>query len=272
MIRTSLIVLLLLAPEHGLSAQAAPPPRDAPRAVDVAPGRAQALARVDSLYWDFDVAASLAEAEALVDADPDGAAAWHAARATVALGMAAEGNDAQNAWYRRGEEHAERAYAADSLSMDALFWLTANKGRHALQVGAREAARLGDEVWRLAHRMLARDPEFAGAHNVLGKVQYEVMTLSRVERFIAKVLLGDNEALRSSSWEGAERALRRAVELAPDGVLFRNDLGRLLIRTGRLDEALAELTVVASLPPLYPSDPAFIEYARRILDENGVAP
>jgi len=266
MIRTRLWLLLLtLAPVYGLSGQAA-------GSSEASDPREQALARVDSLYWAFDVAGSLAAAEALTGSDPDGAAAWRAARATVALGMADDDDDAANAWYDRGIAHAERAYAADSLSMDALFWLTATRGRRALVASARDAARLGDQVWRLAHRMLARDPDYAAAHNVLGKLQYEVMTLSRVERFIAKLILGDNEALQSSSWEGAERAHRRAVELMPDAVIYRYDLGRMLLRRGRLPEALAELRVASTLPPRYPSDPKFIADARRILRENGVDP
>ena len=69
----------------------------------------------------------------------------------MVLGLLAEEEEEQNAWYRRGEDHAARAVSADSLAIDALFWLAAAKGRLALQAGAREAAELGDggeeEVW-----------------------------------------------------------------------------------------------------------------------------
>jgi tetratricopeptide (TPR) repeat protein len=227
---------------------------------------------VDSLYHVFDVRGSLAAAETLAAADPRGVAAWRAGRAAVALGMLAQEENEQNGWYRTGEAHAARALAADSLSMDALFWLTAAKGRRALNAGARDAARLGDEVWELAHRMLARDPDYPGAHNVLGTLQYEVMTLSRLERFLAKLILGDNEALDGSTWDGAEAEHRRAVALAPEAILYRYDLGRTLLRRGRTEEAIVELRRVLSLPHHYPHDPGIQGDARRVLRRLGEAP
>ena len=175
-------------------------------------------------------------------------AAWRSARAAVALGMLAEEEAQQNAWYLRGEVHAARAVAADSLSLDALFWFTAAKGQLAVQASVRDAARLGQEVWRLAHRMLAIDPDHAGARNVLGRLQYEVMTLSRIERFLARMILGSNEALRSSSWEGAERHQLRAVALDPEQILYRYDLARIHMRRGRPREAEAELGTALALP------------------------
>jgi type IV pilus biogenesis/stability protein PilW len=42
-------------------------------------------------------------------------------------------------------------------------------------------------------------------------------------------------------YEDAERAYRRALELRPEFPELRNDLGRLLARTGRYDEAIREL-------------------------------
>ena len=265
MIRTSLHLVVLLTCVDGLSGQVAQEGEG--DATEVA-----ALARVDSLYSALDASASLVAAETLATADPDGPAAWRAARAAVSLGMLADGDEAQNEWYRRGEAHAARAVAADSASLDALFWLTAAKGRLALQAGSGDAARLGNEVWRHTHRMLAMDPDHAGAHNVLGKLQYEVMTLSRVERFLAKMILGDNEALDGSTWEGAETHLRRALALDPEAVLYHYDLARMLIRHGREDEGIMELRTVLELPVRYPSDAGIKDDARRRLERLGVRP
>ena len=230
------------------------------------PAGVDAFARVDSLHTSFDPRASLEAAEALATADSgDVGAAWRAARAAVALGMLAEEEAQQNAWYLRGEVHAARAVAADSLSLDALFWFTAAKGQLAVQASVRDAARLGQEVWRLAHRMLAIDPDHAGTHNVLGRLQYEVMTLSRIERFLARMILGSNEALRSSSWEGAERHQLRAVALDPEQILYRYDLARIHMRRGRPREAEAELGTALALPARTPPDFRIHTDARRQL-------
>jgi tetratricopeptide (TPR) repeat protein len=120
--------------------------------------------------------------------------------------------------------------------------------------------------------MLAMDPSHAGAHNVLGTLQYEVMTLSRVERFLARTFLGENEALRGSSWEGAEEEHRAAVALDPDAILYRYHLARTLRRRDRRDEALAELRMVLSLPPRYPVDGDVQDDARRMLRRMGEEP
>jgi tetratricopeptide (TPR) repeat protein len=255
MIRTSHVLLVLLTCVDAAGAQMAPP-------ADFSGPDADALARVDSLYDAFDVAGSLAAAEALATDDPDGSAAWRAARGAVILGMLSEVEQEQNDWFYRG----------DSLSIDALFWLAAAKGRIALQASPKDAARLGNEVWRLAHQMLAMDPDHAGAHNVLGTLQYEVMTLSRVERFLARTFLGDNDALRGSSWEGAEREHRAAVMLDPDAVLYRYQLARTLARRDRRDEAVAELRTVLALPRRYPADEDVQDDARRMLRRLGEEP
>jgi hypothetical protein len=256
--RTILLLIALLIGARGSSGQTVP-------GGAAAPPEAEGLARVDSLYHAFDVRGSLAAAEGLTAADPRGAAAWRAARAAVALGMLAEEENEQDRWYRTGETYAARALAADSLSMDALFWLTAAMGRRALSAGPRDAARLGDQVWELAHRMLVRDPDYPGAHNVLGTLQYEVMTLSRVERFLARMILGDNEALDGSTWDGAEAEHRRAVALAPDAILYRYDLARTLLRRDRPEEAVAELRTALALPHRYPHDAEIQDDARRVL-------
>jgi tetratricopeptide (TPR) repeat protein len=265
MIRTSHVLLVLLTCVEAVAAQVAPP-------ADHAGRDAAALVRVDSLYEASDVSGSLAAAEALVAGDPVGSAAWRAARAAVILGMLADAEQEQNDWFYRGETYAAKAVAADSLSMDALFWLTAAKGRLALQASARDAARLGNEVWRLAHKILAMDPNHAGAHNVLGTLQYEVMTLSRFERFLARTFLGESEALRRSSWEGAEEEHRAAVALDPDAILYRYQLARTLARRDRPDEAVAELRTVLALPRRYPADGDVQDDARRMLQRLGEEP
>ncbi len=251
----------------GLGAQSTSSPLTAPPLAETV------LARADSLYAAADVDASFAVAEALAAVDPsDGAAGWRAARAAVVLGLLAEEEEEQNAWYRRGEGHAARAVSADSLAIDALFWLAAAKGRLALQAGAREAAELGDEVWRIAHRILEAEPDHAGAHNILGKLNHEVMTLSRFERFLGRLFLGHNEALDGSSWEGAESHQLLAIAAEPEGILYRYDLARTYLRRGRRAEAEAELRTVLALPPRFPPDRMLQDDARRLVQRLADGP
>lgn len=251
----------------GLGAQSASSPLTAPPPVEAA------LARADSLYMAADLDASFAVAATLAAADPSyGAAGWRAARAAVVAGLLAEEEEEQNVWYRLGEDHAARALLADSLAIDVLFWLAAAKGRLALQAGAREAAELGDEVWRIAHRILEAEPDHAGAHNILGKLNHEVMTLSRFERFLGRLFLGHNEALDGSSWEGAESHQLLAITAEPEGILYRYDLALTYLQRGRSAEAEAELRIVLALPPRFPPDRKLQEDARRLVERLADGP
>ena len=107
-----------------------------------------------------------------------------------------------------------------------------------------------------------------GAHNLLGRVNYEIMDLPRIARFVARRLVG-NEALRESSWEDAEHHLRLAAELWPDNVLFQLDLGDLYERRGRDDEAREVFRRMVDMPSVHPADDSFKDSARRFLEELG---
>ena len=236
-----------------------------------APTRAN-LSRVDSLYVALDAPGSLAAAETLVGADStDQEASWRAARAALALGLLATGDSVQMEWYRRSAAHAARVVALDSLRADGLYWLASAEGRRALQERPRVIAQLAQEVSVLAQRVLALEPGHAGAHNILGKVNFEVMTLGRVERFIARLLVGDNAALDSASWEEAERHQLASVTGAPFMILFRYELARTYLCRERRTEAELQLRELLALPVRHPPDAMWQEAARRLLarlDEN----
>jgi cytochrome c-type biogenesis protein CcmH/NrfG len=121
-------------------------------------------------------------------------------------------------------------------------------------------------VYDDAHAILALDSLHAGAHNLLGRVNYEVMDLSRVERFMARVLVS-NQAIRESSWESAALHLRRAAELDASNVLYWLDLGQLYMRRGRDQDAVTVLHRVTEMHSLHPPDDVFKDTARRWLQE-----
>lgn len=99
---------------------------------------------------------------------------------------------------------------------------------------------------------------------MLGKLNYEVMTISRVKRAIARTFMG-NDALDDTSWENAEYHLARAAAVWPDFVLFHFDLAQLYRRRGRKDEAITSFREALSLPAVHPTDRRLHEQAREIL-------
>lgn len=204
-----------------------------------------------------------------LEADPhDYDALWRAARAAVMVGMEEEGVERQNHWFDPAIVLGDRAVAERAGGVDGLHWRAAAEGRRAKNAGAGYASELAQRVYDDAHSILALDAAHCAAHNMLGSLSFEVMSLSRFERFLGRRLY-DSRVLRESSWEDAERYLSAAVELCPDVVAFQLDLAKLHRKRGRRDEARAAFRRVTELTPVHPPDPTLQDEARGALEELG---
>ena len=101
------------------------------------------------------------------------------------------------------------------------------------------------------------------------KLNYEVMSLSWVERMIARTFMG-NDALHDTSWENAEYHLRRAVDTWPDFILFHFDLAQLHRKRGRQEHAIESFRQALTLRAVHPIDRRLQDQARETLAEWGV--
>jgi type IV pilus assembly protein PilF len=114
-----------------------------------------------------------------------------------------------------------------------------------------------------AHGPSARDRETAVIHNDLGA---EALRANRMQQALQEYdeALGVDETLPDAHLgrglvleygfgrtEDAEKEYRRAIQLKPSFAEAHNNLGQLLARTGRLDEALREFDAALSIM-LYP--------------------
>lgn len=246
--------------------QTAPAPRTAPApqtasALRPAPGL---LERVDLLLARGRPGPALTLLEGRLQTRPgDSALLWRAAQAAVFLGdLSREGREAENAWYRRGILYADSALVLAPDSPDALRWAVAAHGNLAQQAGPAEAARNAQIMWELDRRLLARRPDDPVAHHSLGAFHSEVMSLNRVERWIARKILG-GKALGRANWDDALFHLRRALELMPDNKLFAARYGQALERLGRYSEALAIIDRALALPVRTPLDEVYQERLQR---------
>jgi tetratricopeptide (TPR) repeat protein len=112
------------------------------------------------------------------------------------------------------------------------------------------------------------DPHHGGAHNILGSIFFEIMSLSRIERFMGRTFVRTS-ALRESSWEQAELYLQEAASEWPEWVRFQYDLAKLYRKRGRKDEARAAYTHVTQMRPVHPYDAALQMAAEHALEELG---
>jgi tetratricopeptide (TPR) repeat protein len=231
------------------------------------PALADAVTTADGLYFAGQPLESYELLKRHLEARPeDYEALWRAARAGVVLGIARTGRAAQNEYLDPAIVLGDRAVQARPDGLEGLYWRGAAEGRRALNAGNDYASRLVQRVFDGAHAILDADSTHAGAHNLLGRVNYEIMDLSRVERFLARMLVS-NQALRESSWDAAAHHLRRAAELEPGNVLYWLDLGQLYMRRGRDEDARTVLRRVTEMHSVHPPDDMFKETARRWLAE-----
>jgi tetratricopeptide (TPR) repeat protein len=109
---------------------------------------------------------------------------------------------------------------------------------------AAQRAAMIAQGWTAAKKALQLDPLSADAHDGLGMMQ-----------------------ARQAQWEPAERSFRRAVELAPRDLLWRDHFAMfLLLPLGRVEEAIRELRVAEELDPLSPQTHSELSLALRSAD------
>lgn len=202
-------------------------------------------------------AAALVRYEAVLAADStDVAANWRAAIALndVAQPLRAKAErERRDSLSERAERYARRAVRLAPGSAPALFSLGLVLGNRALTRGIKERIRMATEIRSLALRSLAADSNHDGAHHLLGRWNYEVLTLSGLERFVAKKFLGGS-VFREASWEEGRRHLERAVALDPNRIFHRLDLARLYVARSQPVAAREQLDRIVQLPDRFAAD------------------
>lgn len=223
------------------------------------------LTQVDSAYFAGDPAGALTLLEAGSGGLAERDARWRAIRSHVALASLATSVGEQHRAADRGVDLADALLSQPSASPEEIYWSAASMGLRALNAGPRKAGDLAKTARIQAWRALAADSLHGGAHNLLGRIQLEFLSLSWVERVLARVILG-GEFTSEASWDSAEAHLRRASTLWPHMVAFHLDLARLLERRDRPAEAGRAAERALNTPALHPPDPIFHRRAGELLD------
>lgn len=229
------------------------------------------VAEADAAFDRDEPARALVLLERRLSSHPgDYPARWRAARASLVLGVLATDPETKVEFFERAVTHGDTAVALEPNGIDGLYWAAAATGRDALRHGPRTSTRMIQRLWDLTHRVLELDPEHPGAHNILGKLNQEVMSLSTLERVIGRLLFRI-DPLREASWDRALDHHFRAVRADPSVVLFRMDLGVTWAELGCPDHAREQLELALGLPESYPVDGYFKTGMREVLADMAAA-
>ena len=121
-------------------------------------------------------------------------------------------------------------------------------GRQAMREGAKTKLALSREIKSETDRAIELDPAIGRAWHVLAVWNVKVASLNVMERMAANAVLGG--VPKGASFENAERAFQKAIQLEPDYVNHRLEYGKLLRTLKRPVDARRELEKAASLPPV----------------------
>jgi tetratricopeptide (TPR) repeat protein len=137
----------------------------------------------------------------------------------------------------------------------------ATAGRALRHLSAVELGRLAMGELLARHEL---DPAQGRAWHVLALWNRKLASLNLIERAVARTVLGG--VPKGASMENAVADLQKAVELEPNYLNHRLELGRTFMQLKRTDEARRELERAVALPPVgSPLDPKYQAAARELL-------
>lgn len=174
--------------------------------------------------------------------------------------------DEREALFKRAEDYARRAVAANPADAEGHFELARAIGRRALTMGARDRVKFAGVVHDEALAALKANPKHAGALHVMGVWNAEVMRLNGFTRMIAKNLLG-GKTFGEASWDNAQHYLEQAVEIEPNRIVHRLDLAGVYADRDQKDKAIEDYEWIARAPVTDPNDAHYKdEAASRLRD------
>jgi tetratricopeptide (TPR) repeat protein len=192
--------------------------------------------------------------------------AWliKAAGEAVERGEFDQNTDEREQLYKRAEDYARRAVAANPSDAEGHFELARAIGRRALTMGARDRVKYAGVVHDEAMAALKANPRHDGALHVMGVWNAEVMRLNGFTRMIAKNLLG-GKTFGEASWDNAQKYLEEAVAIAPNRITHHLDLGAVYADRDDKAKAIEQYEWVTRAPATEPNDAHYKDEASRRL-------
>jgi tetratricopeptide (TPR) repeat protein len=200
------------------------------------------------------------QADRLKPDDPE--TLWRIARQYALLMNDAQTPEQQQEWGEKALDYARRGVALNPNHAKSVLSVAICYGRLIRFVPARTKVEYSRLVKEYAEKALQLDPTDSYAYHVLGAWNYELSQMGAFTRTFVKVVYG---GMPEASYEAAERLFRKAVELAPQRVSHRVELGRTIAALGRTEEARSELRRALALPNREKDDPESKERASKAL-------
>lgn len=201
------------------------------------------------------------QADRLKPNDPE--TLWRIARQYALLMNDLRSEEQQQESGEKALEYSKRAVALNPGHAKSMLSVAICYGRLVRFVPARTKVEYSRLVKEYAEKALQLDPTDSYAYHVLGAWNFELAQMGALTRTFVKMVYG---GVPQASNEEAEKLFRKAVELAPQRVSHRVELGRTYAALGRKEEARDELRRALSLPNREKDDAESKQRASKTLD------
>jgi tetratricopeptide (TPR) repeat protein len=224
---------------------------------------ADLLAAGDSLYGLNDYAASIEQYRSACLLDSNSFEAfWKLGRSLNLKGETAV-KDSQLVIFEESRDTEKHALSLREDDADAHFQLARALGKIALFKGIFKSASLAKKVRKECLRALEIDSLHDGAWHILGRWHREVGKKPKILR----IPMG----LGAANKEDALAFMQKAVEINPENINHRLEMGNTYRRLKMLDSARREYEKCLELAPKSPLDEKYRDEAKKMLaemDEN----
>jgi tetratricopeptide (TPR) repeat protein len=191
-------------------------------------------------------------------------ALWKASRSAIDIGSYSNDQARRTALFSSGEQYARRALALNPGDAAGHFSMARALGKTALTQSARGRIRYATEIRAQALECLRIDPKHPGCLHVMGMWNAEVMRLNSLTRMVAKNILG-GRVFGSASWKEALRYMEASVEIEPERIVHRIDLGEVYLDVGEKAKAKTEFETVLRLASTDVNDGVYKSQAKAAL-------
>jgi len=221
----------------------------------------QDIAAGDAALLKFDLDAALtAYRSAYKLAPTNHVANWKLSRSLLDKGTLAKDKAEKKKLFTEAEGLARAAVKLNPADAKGHAFLAISVGQMALFEGGKRKVELSKEIRTEALKALELDPNEDLALHTLAIWHREMVGLNWFLRKFAEIFYGE---FPPASIETAEKNLRKAVELAPNVVAHRVELGLTLLAAGKKPEAREQFDKALTMPKTWVTDEHYREIAKR---------
>jgi tetratricopeptide (TPR) repeat protein len=163
-------------------------------------------------------------------------------------------------------DYAQRAATLAPNNSEAQLSPAISYGKMAPYLGNKEQADASGRIKQSVDRALQLDPKNDTAWYILGRWRRVLAEMNSVKRLLANALYGK---LPVATNEEAEHALKMAVSINPNRLMYYIELGRIYAAMGRKDEARKLILKGTAMPNREKDDAEIKAIGREVLKKLG---